>query len=612
LSKSANSIVPADFIASNIGSATSRPIGTPFEETSFAYIHKNALFITVDVFETKDRNYFLRSRNAGGEGAVSCNVSGDHLTWFESVLIAANDELSSTIDHIFVQGHVPILQPVRKMNCSGQYLDRGTANKFWKLMRKNNVDVYFAGEVHANTASKDPASKLIQIASRGNRFNNFLRVNVKDDGYSITSYNEIGTEWRWNANYTPHGLLTVDKSVSTSEPIIESSGTLEFINRKLPLIWLKFDKKDLSSLESRIILGMKYNEYKQALGGVSKDIRGETSFSGLINYGNFGRKFSFLLLLNVIPTIDIVHLTAYHLCCLTTISWSPHLFHHYNITEQYDAQVANVNFAKGIVGQSAVVFKDESSRIAIDSMGPLGQGEPISLSFFFKTTNMGEMIMVAYAGQHKPFVPLRKDIVLLTIKDGVPIFYADDKRYVIPEGVQGLNDGVWHHIAISMPKKSCLLSEVVMYVDGLKTSTSVHGKDKHMFFYTSGSLSFGGWGYAEKEFEKLFPDLTHYEGMMDDFHLWARKIKSWDLRLAMKKNFQQNIDVSCKDNERSSKVSIGRTEAQKCHNQCKMKPSCWGYELEPHSDGEDPFCYLHNTRPTLGELSEGAQCNPTM
>jgi hypothetical protein len=245
-------------------------------------------------------------------------------------------------------------------------------------------------------------------------------------------------------------------------------------------------------------------------------------------------------------------------------------------------------------------------------MGPLGQGEPFSLSFFFKTANMGEMILVAFAGQHKPFVPLPKDILLLTIKDGVPILYFDNNRYVIPEGVQGLNDDVWHHIAISMPKKSCLLSEINMYVDGFEKSTSVYGKDKHIFFYTAGSLSFGGWGYSHEVHEELFTDVTHFEGMMDDFYLWARKMKKRDLRMAMRKNFQENQDVSCIDDGSSSKASAGRRYAKKCLARCKKIPSCWGYELEPNSDGKAPLCYIHHKRPTLGKISEGAMCNPTL
>ncbi len=263
------------------------PINTNFEHTSYAYTHKNSLFITVDAFHKRSDDYFDRALNSGGEGAVSCTVTGDHLLWFERLLIEANKDKS--IKHIFVQAHIPILQPVRKINCSGQFMDQGTESAFWKLMVKHNVDVYFAGEVHATTASKDPDSNLIQVVSRANRFNNFLNVNVEDNGFSIKAYNEVGTEWRWNANYTQYGLLTVDKSDS-SNTVITSSGILKIIDPALPLIRMRLEKYHVFPLHDRIIVGMKYNEYKQMLGGYTKAIRGVNSTEGMMNVGVFGRK----------------------------------------------------------------------------------------------------------------------------------------------------------------------------------------------------------------------------------------------------------------------------------------------------------------------------------
>ena len=42
-----------------IGNITSRPIGTPYVNTSYAYIHKDALFVTMDAFH--DRMIFFYS-----------------------------------------------------------------------------------------------------------------------------------------------------------------------------------------------------------------------------------------------------------------------------------------------------------------------------------------------------------------------------------------------------------------------------------------------------------------------------------------------------------------------------------------------------------------------
>lgn len=269
-----------------IGNAFSNPTGTPFENTSFAYIHKNALFVTVDAFQQQHNDYHDRSSDGGGEGSVTCTVTGEHLQWFENLLIAAST--NETIHHIFVQAHVPVLQPVRKINCSGQFLDGGTKSDFWKLMVKYNVDVYFAGEVHATTVSKDSTSNLLQIVSRGNRLNNFLNVNVTDDGFSVMAYNEAGEKRQWNGKYEQYGLLTVEKS-NEYPAVIESSGILKIINRENPIIRTSFERNDTFPLHERIVVGMKYNE-RHILGGYSKEIKGVISTVGMKNLGDFGRK----------------------------------------------------------------------------------------------------------------------------------------------------------------------------------------------------------------------------------------------------------------------------------------------------------------------------------
>jgi len=154
-----------------IGNVNPRTVGTTYEDTSFAYRHKNAFFVTVDAFKLVgdgDSNYIDRTKGFGGEGAITCDVSGDHLDWFESVLVEARRK-DSSIKHIFVQAHLPIIQPVRKVSCTGQFMDGADQSQFWVIMDKYDVDIYFAGEVHSNTASKskDPASNLVQIVSRG-------------------------------------------------------------------------------------------------------------------------------------------------------------------------------------------------------------------------------------------------------------------------------------------------------------------------------------------------------------------------------------------------------------------------------------------------------------
>ncbi len=132
-----------------IGEAPARPIGTKFVNTSFAHVHKNVLFVTIDAFyrvpddQMGGSRYFDREKSSGGEGIITCTVNGDHLAWFKDVLIEARKV--DSIKHIFVQAHIPILQPVRKTDCTGQFLDEATNSEFWKTMRQFNVDVYFGG-----------------------------------------------------------------------------------------------------------------------------------------------------------------------------------------------------------------------------------------------------------------------------------------------------------------------------------------------------------------------------------------------------------------------------------------------------------------------------------
>ena len=136
------------------GDVASRPLGTPYENTTFAYVHKNALFVTVDAFEIigeGNHDFVDREHGLGGEGAVTCTVDGDgqHLLWFENILRKGRDD--AFIRHILVQAHLPIIQPVQRKNCSGQFLDYGEESDFWNLMNEYGVDIYFAGEGEIQT-----------------------------------------------------------------------------------------------------------------------------------------------------------------------------------------------------------------------------------------------------------------------------------------------------------------------------------------------------------------------------------------------------------------------------------------------------------------------------
>ncbi len=277
-----------------------------------------------------------------------------------------------------------------------------------------------------------------------------------------------------------------------------------------------------------------------------------------------------------------------------------------------------MTFTQGISGKNAAVF-NEQSRVAIDSFGPLGQGEVISYSFFFKTASNAEVILVAFASQYKPQYgqinftsDLSKDILLLSLKNGVPHLYASHQRYLISNIREGaLNKGEWNSIAISMPSKSCYLSEVKMYINGALQPTTLVGSNTQMFFYTTGSVSIGGWGYAHFHHESFFPDVLPLTGQIDEFTLWGRSLTKKDLRKSLKKKFTRNIDIIC-DYSNQSELNVGKRGPKKCRQRCRNSPKCWGYELVPLQGGGFE-CFVYDERPAIGNQTVlKGQCNPAV
>lgn len=120
----------------------SRPEGTPYEHTAYAVRHNNVLIVTVDVFRQDSPTQTIDSKT----GSVRTEVVGDQLAWLDSVLASAATD--PEIDHVIVQGHVPVLLPVRVQNSSGMTMPGAEASAFWQALERNHVDLYFAGEVH--------------------------------------------------------------------------------------------------------------------------------------------------------------------------------------------------------------------------------------------------------------------------------------------------------------------------------------------------------------------------------------------------------------------------------------------------------------------------------
>lgn len=219
----------------NIGNALPRPVGTIYEHTSNAVQYKNVLFVTLDMFRFDGKDI-----NLGNQGTINGDISGKHLEWFESVLREAQHIPS--IKHIVVQSHLPIIYPVRKYASSGMMVDKYESEKILNVLRKYNVDLYLAGEVHMNTVTKDSKSDLIQLVARGNRLTNMTLVDVEDDKLFVKTVH-------WNGEEL--GSLTIDKSSSKTK--MESSGLLNPISPKgLQIHWSFDNQLDKSNYKSSV------------------------------------------------------------------------------------------------------------------------------------------------------------------------------------------------------------------------------------------------------------------------------------------------------------------------------------------------------------------------
>jgi len=445
-----------------IGEAASRPLGTPYETTSFAYQYKNVLFVTVNVFHQEDPD-----KSIGRQGSVTGAVVGKHLAWLDHVLSQANKDAG--IKHVFVQAHLPVLQPVRRVNSSGMLMDDEMESDFWKTLRKHNVDIYFAGEVHSNTVTKDPQSDLVQVVTRAKWLNNFVAVDVTDEVIDITLYNQAAPKPS-DGKYDVYGKLVIDKS--SGEKVFTDEGELAFLDRDARMI--HFDFEEDFALADRQVLGLQRGPGNPFMSEVTiQGVRCDRSFP---NLGVFG--------------------------------------------QNYDAQYATVALAEGPRGKAGVF--NSNSQMAVYGAGPHAHGNMVSYALWMKTSSKEDMVLIntGRAGL--------RGLLNLHLNGGEPeLLLAANARLIA--NVQELNDGKWHHVAVSMPKKDSKLSEIQFYVDGQAVESRVVGQDNRINVSLANKVTIGGLGHGpgKTAFSKLIHidlDIKPFEGAIDDISVWSRAL----------------------------------------------------------------------------------------
>lgn len=201
-----------------------RPVGTPWEKTAYATeLSGDVLLVTLDVF-TRWKN------------GVHARLDQGQLDWLDSVLTESNARW------VIVQGHTPILGPVRQRGSSGLMLEDGEDSATWQLLRKHDVDLYLAGEVHDMTALTDESTVQVShggLAAWGNE--NYLLIRVYPDrlelelkeftgGQVIDKENRLWhTSWKrppLETTFTPGVEVVGTMTVGPSGPVGERTGYL--------------------------------------------------------------------------------------------------------------------------------------------------------------------------------------------------------------------------------------------------------------------------------------------------------------------------------------------------------------------------------------------------
>lgn len=126
------------------------PVGTQFDDTAYAvYLTPKLLLVTVDTF-------------AWNKDSVSVDVNGKQLEWLRQVLGG-----TPAGTQVLVQGHVPVLTPVRTRSSSSLHLEDGGTSAFWQVLKDYNVDLYLNGEVHDFTAVQPADGDPVQLSHGG-------------------------------------------------------------------------------------------------------------------------------------------------------------------------------------------------------------------------------------------------------------------------------------------------------------------------------------------------------------------------------------------------------------------------------------------------------------
>ncbi len=176
---------------------TDRPRGSRHALTAYAWRPKpDVQMVTLNVFDITDAHARIR-------------LDGPQLRWLERVLRQARRD---QVRWIVVQGHTPIVGPVRQRGSSGLHYEGGRSSELWQLFKRYGVDLYLSGEVHDVTAiHRDGVLQLSHGGLFAFGLTNYLVADVSRDqmrltlrDYDVTAADVPGRRRLWESR--PGGM----------------------------------------------------------------------------------------------------------------------------------------------------------------------------------------------------------------------------------------------------------------------------------------------------------------------------------------------------------------------------------------------------------------------
>ncbi len=421
-----NMVDPLGLPATFNGVSSLAPAGLgEYDEGSFVKQVNNVLFVTVDVFRWEGGNQQLDSLF----GAVAPEITGTvgdastHLGWLDAVLTAADNDPS--LDHVIVQGHTPVLPGVRGQSSSGMRMRDRDDSPFWQVLRSHDqssggkVRMYFGGEVHTVTSTRDTDSEIVQLVHGnpplGGGETNYVVFNVDGKRIEAELYqtNLIGGGGGYfqvsgNNSNSPSGFDTSQKTgsllidASGPQTQYETSGYLDFVDYRGLLAHYAFDDP--------------------------------AEASQFTNSGSLGDLY-------------------------------------YDLNTNGDA----ATIADGRFGRALVLDGSGDFARTAGGLAPITEGEQRTISAWVNTTEFGTSAIFGYGQDNAANGEFNLHLVNGQLQLNI------DSGISAAAGNAAINDGEWHHVAVVLPGAHANdLGDVQFFVDGVQYASRTSYPDREI------------------------------------------------------------------------------------------------------------------------------------